>query len=114
MRLGLAALIVAPSDGFIAPGVCVTRACRASCRAPAALALAVPADSRMSEARSAESMGDGWAGSSFGRTLGALALMLIVSPGPGALPAFADPAVADPVPAVAPAAVADARIDRVK
>ena len=63
----------------------------------------------MSEARSAESMGNGWAGSSFGRTLGALALalMLIVSPGPGALPAFADPAVADPVPAVAPAAVAD-------
>ena len=110
VRLGLAALLVAPSDGFIAPGVCVTRACRASCRAPAALALAVPADSRMSEARSAESMGDGWAGSSFGRTLGALALalMLIVSPGPGALPAFADPAVADPVPAVAPAAVADA------
>ena len=110
VRLGLAALLVAPSDGFIAPGVCVTRACRASCRAPAALALAAPADSRMSEARSAESMGNGWAGSSFGRTLGALALalMLIVSPGPGALPAFADPAVADPVPAVAPAAVADA------
>ena len=108
VRLGLAALLVAPSDGFIAPGVCVTRACRASCRAPAALALAAPADSRMSEARSAESMGDGWAGSSFGRTLGALALalMLIVSPGPGALPAFADPAVADPVPAVADAVAA--------
>ena len=110
VRLGLAALLVAPSDGFIARGVCVTRACRASCRVPPALALAAPADSRMSEARSAESMGDGWAGSSFGRTLGALALalMLIVSPGPGALPAFAEPAVTDPVPAVAPAAVADA------
>ena len=110
VRLGLAALLVTPSDGFIAPGVCVTRACRASCRGPAALALAAPAGSRMSEAHSAESMGNGWAGSSFGRTLGAiaLALMLIVSPGPGALPAFADPAVADPVPAVAPAAVADA------
>lgn len=113
VRLGLAALLVAPSDGFIARGVCVTRACRASSRAPPALALA---DSRMSEARSAESMGDGWAGNSFGRTLGALALalMLVASPGPGALPAFADPvsavapaAVADAVPAAEPAAVAE-------
>ena len=101
VRLGLTALLVAPSDGFIARGACVTRACRASCRAPPALAVAALSHSHRSEARSAESTGDAGPGSSFGRTLGALALalLLIVSPGPGALPAFADPAVADPVPA---------------
>lgn len=105
VRLGLTVLLVAPSDGFIARGVCVTRACRASCRAPPALAVAAPRHSHRSQARSAESTGDAGSGSSFGRTLGALALafMLIVSPGPGALPAFADPAVADLVPAAVPA-----------
>ena len=102
VRLGLTALLVAPSDGFVARGVCAARACRASCRAPPALALAPPRHSCRSEARSAERTGEAGAGHSFGRTLGALALalMLIVSPGPGALPAFADDlAVADPVPA---------------
>ena len=105
VRLGLTVLLVAPSDGFIARGVCVTRACRASCRAPPALAVAAPRHSHRSQARSAESTGDAGSGSSFGRKLGALALalMLIVSPGPGALPAFADPAVDDLVPAVVPA-----------
>ena len=102
VRLGLTALLVAPSDGFVARGVCAARACRASCRAPPALAVAPPRHSRRSEARGAERTGEAGAGHSFGRTLGALALalMLIVSPGPGALPAFADDlAVADPVPA---------------
>ena len=69
------------------------------------MAVAAPRHSHRSQARSAESTGDAGSGSSFGRTLGALALafMLIVSPGPGALPAFADPAVADLVPAAVPA-----------
>ena len=100
VRLGLAVLLVAPSDGFIARGVCATRACRASCGAPPALAVAPPRHIHRSEGRSAESTGDAGTGS-FGRTLSALALalMLTVSPGPGALPAFADPAIADPVPA---------------
>jgi len=90
VRLGVAVLLLAPSDGLVARGVCATQACRASCRAPPALT--VVALCHRSEART-ESTGNAGAGG-IGRTLGALALALMLIVPPGALPAVADPAPA--------------------